>query len=296
MAAAVNAAASTLAQGLGQVSLAAIEVNTAVGDIVRSNQSVAHGASQQAASLEETAASIEELSVTTKQNADNASNASRLAHSACESTQAGTSSVSQMSEAMARIRSSTAATAAIIRDINEIAFQTNLLSLNAAVEAARAGDAGRGFAVVAEEVRNLALRSKEAAKNTESLIRDAMHLTADGEGIARQVEAVLGTINREVSQVSTLIADIASASDEQARGIDHLNRAVSQIDTLTQRAARDADGSAHAAQQVADRAEGLANLVATYRIDPVGRGAAQVAPPRRGGNSTRIPILNAPVE
>jgi methyl-accepting chemotaxis protein len=297
MAAAVNSAATTLAENLGQVSLAAVDVNTSITDIVRSNQSVAHGASQQASSLEETAASIEELSVTTKQNAGNAFTASRLAGSARTSAEAGTASVAQMSEAMSRIHGAAAATSAIISDINELAFQTNLLSLNAAVEAARAGDAGRGFAVVAEEVRNLARRSKEAAKNTESLIRESMHLTAEGEDIARRVETTLTTINREVSQVSTLIADIASASDEQARGIEHLNRAVSQIDSLTQRAAQDAEGSARAAEQVANRAESLASLVGTYRLGDGGRPT--YAPPpssRRGGHSTRIPVLNAPIE
>jgi methyl-accepting chemotaxis protein len=217
----------------------------------------------------------------TKQNASSTTHASQLAASASEATSVGESAVHQMSEAMSRIQAAATATAAIISDINEIAFQTNLLSLNAAVEAARAGDAGRGFAVVAEEVRMLALRCKEAARNTEQLIRESVTLTSNGEQLARDTEGSLSRAREEVSRVSTLISDIASANEEQARGIEHLNRSVTQIDLVTQRSARDAEASAAAASQVASRAEELTALVGRYRIDD-GAPAAGSAPDLRG--------------
>ena len=137
----------------------------------------------------------------------------------------------QMTEAMEKIRTAAEGTAAIIRDINEIAFQTNLLALNAAVESARAGDAGRGFAVVAEEVRNLALRSKEAAKKTESLINDSVSLAKHGEGVSKQVSQNLGDIVSAVTKVSELIATIAasSAGDPRHRSAVQRHRADGRV-------------------------------------------------------------------
>ncbi len=269
---AVNTAAQTIHDGLAQVAGAADEVAAAVTNIANSNQSVAAGSSQQAASLEETAASIEEMSVMTKQNAGNAREANSLVQSARDSSQQASSAMMQMTEAMEKIRTAAQATAAIISDINEIAFQTNLLALNAAVEGARAGEAGRGFAVVAEEVRNLALRSKEAARNTESLIRESMQLSDHGQDIARQVASSLGEIDGQVGRLTGIVGDISNASDEQARGIEHLNKAVSQIEMVMQRNVANAEESAGASEELSAQAREMASLVSTYRIERDGHG------------------------
>ena len=149
---------------------------------------------------------------------------------------------------MNRIRGAAEGTAAIIRDINDIAFQTNLLALNAAVEAARAGEAGRGFAVVAEEVRNLALRSKEAAKKTETLIGESLQLTEQGEAISGRVSGTLGDIVTAVGKVSSIVASIAHASQEQAEGIEQSTRAMSQMDQATQQAAANSEEASSAAR------------------------------------------------
>src|SRR5450755_23893 len=173
----------------------------------------------------------------TKKNAENAKAANSLANNAKQSSVEGGQAMAQMTEAMNKIRTAAEGTAAIIRDINEIAFQTNLLALNAAVEAARAGEAGRGFAVVAEEVRNLALRSKEAARKTETLIGESLSLTAHGEQLSGRVNEALQDIVKSVRQVSHLVSTIADSSQEQAEGIEQSNRAMSQMDQVTQQSA-----------------------------------------------------------
>jgi methyl-accepting chemotaxis protein len=172
----------------------------------------------------------------------------------------------QMTEAMNKIRAAAEGTAAIIRDINEIAFQTNLLALNAAVEAGRAGEAGRGFAVVAEEVRNLALRSKEAAKKTETLIGQSLDLTAQGEQISARVNATLSQTVSAVGNVTEIVAEIARASQEQATGIEQSNRAVSQMDQVTQQAAANSEETSSAAEELAAQAQELASLVGQFQL------------------------------
>jgi methyl-accepting chemotaxis protein len=279
----VNAMAKTLHDDILQVATASEEVTQAVGEISTANHSVASGASQQAASLEETAASIEEMSVMTRQNASNAHQAHELAQAARQSSSSGAHAMQDMTEAMAKIISAAHATAAIISDINEIAFQTNLLALNAAVEGARAGDAGRGFAVVAEEVRNLALRSKDAARNTETLIRESMQLSEQGQQIARTVAHSLGEIDDTVGKLTGIVGDITGASEEQARGIEHLNKAVSTIEQVMQRNVANAEESAGASEEMAAQARELSKLVGTFRLErsfvSAGGGRARPASP-----------------
>jgi methyl-accepting chemotaxis protein len=280
MMASLNAAAGSLQDSLSQVATAAQQVAGASTQIASSSQSVAQGASEQASALEETSAMLLEMSAATRRNAQSASAANGLAQGAKVSSSDGQAAMTRMAEAMQRIRASAEGTAAIIRDINEIAFQTNLLALNAAVEAARAGEAGRGFAVVAEEVRNLALRSKEAAKKTEALIGESVQLSQHGEDISRQVSATLTDIVGGVGQVAGFVAEITHASDEQARGIDQVNQAMAQMDQVTQQAAANSEESSSAAEELASQAGELSALVARFELGEGGRRARPGAPAR----------------
>jgi methyl-accepting chemotaxis protein len=193
--------------------------------------------------------------------------------------------MAEMTSAMNKIRSAAEGTAAIIRDINEIAFQTNLLALNAAVEAARAGEAGRGFAVVAEEVRNLALRSKEAAKKTETLIGESMSLTQQGEEISGRVNVALGDIVGAVGKVSEIVASIANASQEQAEGIEQSTRAMSQMDQVTQQAAANSEETSSAAEELSSQAQELAGLVGQFQLS--GGGGSQRRDVKRAPAATK---------
>jgi methyl-accepting chemotaxis protein len=280
--AAVNTAADNLHDGFAQVASAAEQLNGAAGQISSSSQSVAQGASEQASSLEETSASLEQMSAMTRRNAENAGQASSLADSTKAASESGTAAMVQMTDAMGKIRAAAEGTATIIRDINDIAFQTNLLALNAAVEAARAGEAGRGFAVVAEEVRNLALRSKEAAKKTEVLIKDSVALALRGEGICTQVNLNLEEIVASVGKVTSVVGSIATASDEQARGIAQVNTAISQMDQVTQQNAASSEESASAAEELTGQAQELSSLVQQFRLRRDGASAPSAArPPMR---------------
>ncbi len=263
---AINAAAQNLEDSMGQVASTTEQVTAAADQIAASTQAVARGASQQASAFEETSASLEEMSGMTKQNAVNAGQANALSQAARGASVTGMTAMAGMIGAMEKIRVSAQGTAAIIRDINEISFQTNLLALNAAVEAARAGDAGRGFAVVAEEVRSLALRSKEAAKKTESLINDSVSLAQQGEGISRQVSKNLEEIVSSVGKVSSIVGEISTASNEQARGIEQINRAMSDMDKVTQQNAANSEEAASSVQELSGQAREMGGMVARFQI------------------------------
>jgi methyl-accepting chemotaxis protein len=285
---ALNSAADNLHDSLAQVATAAEQVTGAVSQIASSSQAVAHGASQQASALEQTSASLEQMSAMTRNNAESAQQANALAAVTKSASESGTVAMAQMTTAMQEIRGSAEGTAAIISDINEIAFQTNLLALNAAVEAARAGEAGRGFAVVAEEVRNLALRSKEAAKKTEVLIKTSVQLAQRGEGICKQVNENLDEIVASVGKVTTVVGQIAKASDEQARGIVQVGQAVTQMDKVTQENAASSEESASAAEELSGQAQELAGLVQQFRLHG---GSAAPAPRAAARPMARPPAL-----
>ena len=263
---AVNSSAEALHAAMVQVSGAVEQVSGAATQIASSAQSVASGASEQAAGLQETTSRLESVSSTIRTAADNAQRANGLAQSARSAADQGNRAVAAMMSAMSRIRASAEKTSQIIKDINEIAFQTNLLALNAAVEAARAGEAGRGFAVVAEEVRSLALRSKEAATKTEALIRESVSLTGEGEASSRQVAGKLDDILKGVDTVTEIVSEIAAAAREQTAGIDQVSGSVGEMERVTQQNAASAEESSSAASELSAQAEELAAMVATFQL------------------------------
>jgi len=243
-----------LSRGSEQVTSASTQVSSA-------SQSLAQGASEQASSLEETSSALEEMASMTKQNAEHANQANNDARQANSMALEGVESMKRMSEAIEKIKNSSSETAKIIKTIDEIAFQTNLLALNAAVEAARAGEAGKGFAVVAEEVRNLARRSAEAAKNTADLIEGSQKNAEAGVAVTNEVGKSLHAIQETASKVATLIAEIAAASKEQSQGIDQVNTAVAEMDKVVQQNAANAEESASASEELSGQAEELNGMV-----------------------------------
>ncbi len=274
---ALNATAEALQGAMAQVSEAASQVSSASGQIAASSQAVAGGASQQASSLEETGSSLESISSMAKRAADSAEQASGLASTAKATAGEGSAAMQQMTQAMARIQASAEGTSQIIKDINEIAFQTNLLALNAAVEAARAGEAGRGFAVVAEEVRSLALRSKEAANKTEELIRQSVREAGEGAANALQVGEKLSEIASGVSKVTDIVAEIAATAKEQAASIDQVTLAMGQMNAVTQQNAASSEETSSSAEELSAQSAELEALVATFQLG--GGATAGVSPP-----------------
>ncbi len=283
MKSAMNSAFENLHESLVAVAGAAEQVASAASQIASTSQSVAQGASEQARSLEETGASLEQMGAMAKQNAVSATQANALAKSARIASNGGTGEMVRMVDSMERIRGSAEGTAAIIKDINDIAFQTNLLALNAAVEAARAGSAGRGFAVVAEEVRNLASRSKEAAKKTEALINDSVQVSREGEAISRRVSENLGQIVGSVNEVSELIRTISTASSEQSRGVEQISRSVAQMDQVTQQNVASSGQSSSAAEELTAQAQEMGALVARFSLHPAARPDHRAASGRHAG-------------
>ena len=246
---------------------AAAEVRTGSEEISRGNADLSQRTEQQASSLEETASSMEEMTATVKNNADNASQANQLAAAAREQAERGGEVVEAAVTAMREINVSSKRIADIIGVIDEIAFQTNLLALNAAVEAARAGEQGRGFAVVATEVRNLASRSAEAAKEIKGLIQDSVGKVAEGSKLVDESGKVLGEIVVRVKKVTDVMAEIASSSRDQASGIDQVNKAITMMDNVTQQNAALVEEASAAAQALTEQASNLTQLISRYQVD-----------------------------
>ncbi len=243
------------------------QLNVAAAEIAQGNADLSARTESQASSLEETAASVEEMASQIKANADNARQADQLAHHASEVAGAGGVAVGQVVETMDAISASSRKIGDIIGTIDGIAFQTNILALNAAVEAARAGEQGRGFAVVAGEVRLLAQRSAEAAKEIKSLIGDSVTKVESGSSQVLAARETIGQMVNEVRKVTDLVGEITVSSREQSEGVGQINAAVSQLDQATQQNAALVEQTAAAAESMRMQTAKLAEAVAAFRVD-----------------------------
>ncbi|MEZ4443629.1 MAG: methyl-accepting chemotaxis protein [Polyangiaceae bacterium] len=278
----LNQTIDVLESSLAQVARSAEQLRMASTQISSGSQSLSQSTYEQASSLEEISSTVEELSAMTQQNASNAGQAKSMSEGSQTAAGDGMTAMTRLSEAISLIKGSSDRTAKIVKTIDEIAFQTNLLALNAAVEAARAGDAGKGFAVVAEEVRSLAQRSAEAAKNTSELIEESVR-NADagvrlGDDVARQLDEI---VNRS-TKVNEMVAEIAAASSEQSKGLGMMNSAIGQLNQVTQQNAASSEQSASAAEELAAQSGELTQMVGQFRLRPAGSVGFGMMPPGGG--------------
>jgi methyl-accepting chemotaxis protein len=257
----VRATTRPLRRAVEGMNTASDQVKEAASQVSASSQSLAEGASEQAAGLEQITATMEEFAVRTRHNAERTQEAEQVATVARQATEQGSASMERMLDAIHEIKTSSDETAKIIRTIDEIAFQTNLLALNAAVEAARAGDAGRGFAVVAEEVRNLAQRSAQAAKETSGMIATSNERADQGVVVAQEVASLLREVREGIHKVADLVQHVSAASVEQAQGVDQIKTGLAQMDRVTQGNAASAEQNASASEELSAQALVLDELV-----------------------------------
>jgi methyl-accepting chemotaxis protein len=258
---------ASLARIVGEVRSSTDSIGTASQQIASGNQDLSSRTEQAASNLQETAASMEQLTSTVRQSADAARQATQMAVANAEVAVRGGEVVGQVVTTMDEINHSSKKIGDIIGVIDGIAFQTNILALNAAVEAARAGEQGRGFAVVAAEVRSLAQRSAQAAKEIKGLIETSVGKVEDGSRLVAQAGSTIGEIVANAEKVSAFISDITTAAGEQSDGIGQVNVAVTQLDQMTQQNAALVEESAAAAESLKDQAGRLAEAVRFFRID-----------------------------
>ena len=263
-------------------------IHSGAAEISSGNNDLSSRTEQQAASLEETAASMEQLTATVKQNTDNAKQATQLAKNASDTAARGGRVVDTVVHTMSEIAGSSQQIAQITSVIDSIAFQTNILALNAAVEAARAGEQGRGFAVVAGEVRTLASRSAQAAKEIKALIDNSTHSVGMGSQQVSDAGKTMKEIVAAVTRVTDIMGEIASASEEQSRGIEQVSLAVSQMDSVTQQNAALVEESAAAAASLEQQAEQLRLAVAAFRITRDASNSEHRNPPKNAPRATSV--------
>ena len=264
---------------LGQINMSVDQINIGADQVSQASQSLSQGATESASSLEEISASVTQINSQSRQNAENATEANSLAKQSSENADKGNKQMAALSDAMEKINASSDQSKKIVKVIDEIAFQTNLLALKANVEAARAGKYGKGFAVVADEVRNLAVRSAVAVKETTEMVDDSIKNIETGnkavEATAAQLESIMGGS----SKVADFLEEIATASKEQAEAIDQITQGLEQIDQVTQSNTASAEESAAASEELASQSVQLKNMVAAFKLKDI--GAAPVAQARQ---------------
>ncbi len=264
--AAVKGMVERLREIARQMHEASQTIRAASGEVAQGNQDLSSRTEQQASSLQQTAASMEQMTATVKNNADAARQASQLAAAASGVAGKGGAVVGQVVERMGEISAASNKMAEIIGVIDGIAFQTNILALNAAVEAARAGEQGRGFAVVAGEVRSLAQRSAQAAREIKSLIADSVAKVESGQQLVAEAGQTMQAIVTQVKRVTDLIGEISAATQEQSGGLAQVNQAVGQLDQMTQQNAALVEQSAAAAASLREQADRLAAVLAMFKL------------------------------
>lgn len=298
----LSAMQEQLAAIVRQIKLASDSVNAAAGEIARGNTDLSRRSESHASSLEQTAASVEELTGTVKQNADRARQAAQLAENTSTVAGQGGHIVAEVVQTMVSINDSSRKITDIIGVIDGIAFQTNILALNAAVEAARAGEQGKGFAVVAAEVRTLAQRSADAARQIKALITASTAQIGAGSDLAERAGKTMDGVVAAVKQVTDLITEISIASQEQSASVEQVSAAILQMDRMTQQNAAMVEQSGAAAEHVEDQARALAQAVAVFRLREdtgptptqrfeamASRRAERVLPPRVAQRPEQLP-------
>ena len=294
---AINETITQMREALIQVQEGAMAIASASGEIAMGNQDLSSRTEEQAANLEETASGLEQITSNVNLTADNAQSANTEAVKARQVAQDGGTAVTQVIAAMESINESSAKINEIIGVVDEIAFQTNLLALNAAVEAARAGEQGRGFAVVAAEVRNLAKRSADAAKEIKVLIRESVTKSMDGSKVAAHAGETIQEVVANVQRVTALVGEIAGATQEQSTGLIELNKAVVQMDEVTQQNAALVEQAAAAAETLDSQAHTLAEVVSRFKTGAESRRSeparASVAAHPAAGRRAQAPARKA---
>ena len=276
-----NHAIARLEETIAQVAVGASGVSAGSDEIARASDDLARRTEQQAASLEETAAALDQITATVKTTAANAKQASDVVTATMGEAEHSGAVVAQAVEAMSQIEGSSQQIGQIIGVIDEIAFQTNLLALNAGVEAARAGDAGRGFAVVAQEVRALAQRSADAAKEIKALISASTQQVGQGVSLVGETGKTLSSILARVGELEALVAQIAISAQEQATGLSEVNIAVNQMDQVVQQNAAMVETSTASTHALKGETDELAGLIARFRVTTVHAPARLAASPPR---------------
>jgi methyl-accepting chemotaxis protein len=275
-----NMTAQRLSETVAEIKLAAEEVSSASAEIATSTTDLSQRTEEQAASLERTSAAMEEITVTVRKNAENAQQANERASRTREAAERGGQVVTSAVQAMARIDEASHKMSDIISVIDEIARQTNLLALNAAVEAARAGEAGRGFAVVATEVRSLAQRSSQAAKDISDLITNSSGQVKGGVELVNRAGTALNEIVGSIKGVADIVSDIATASAEQSTGLDQIKEALSQMDEATQQNSALVEENAATAKTLADQSGAMGEQVSFFQTEAALRSAKPTSRPR----------------